>query len=502
MKTKKVYKFFSAFGILFCTVACVVTITCQNNASPLYAHDSQLMVTYDECSPTPYVNSNNIGDGKNEKWYELIQDNTTCHFPSSADIKYHLNDSEVWDEITDLEQREHVEHSILLGINKWNKVCFYKYLVNNAFSKERLVRVYKGSVSNNNLLIYPVNLSSYPDAITCSDSYSSTLIDSQGGINHYHCDEWCIEFNIRPHLVQSNNSEILLSYISAHELGHTLGLRDIDSCENGFNMNSYHHEELLMGYSKGENTQSHRQTEITYKDLAGVAITRGFHTDNDHKWMYDADSSNSGNYKLICSICNGVIYVNSLNGYNYVTYKYCNNNHSVSSGNMFAVASYEDKDYYKCKYCRYVAPFEDNISQDYLYTYVNSSTHHVANQVNGLNYSFNESHLFSHHFVNYSSTKHKAYCVCGHYELASHAADGSSIYVYNGHIYATCLFCNALLDLSGNDPIIPSPGSLTQMVTDNGSYILPNGIYVIVEDDLEAFLDGLLIFHMIGDIAE
>ena len=499
---KNVNKLFSVLGIFFCVFACVIVITCQNKVSVLYAHDSQLLVSYDECTPTSYVNSNNVGDGEDEKWYELNSGNITRHFPDSTDIKYHLNDSDVWDAITDSNQREHVKHSITLGIDKWNNIYFYRHLTNNTISKERLVHIYKGSASNHNLFIDPFNVWPDYDALTSPDTNYGVFIDSQNGISHYHYSKWIIEFNIAPHLVLSNNSEVLLNYVSAHELGHTLGLRDIDFCENGFNMNSYHHEELLMGYSKGENTQSHRQTEITYKDLAGVAITRGFHTDNDHKWMYDADSSNSGNYKLICSICNGVIYVNSLNGYNYVTYKYCNNNHSVSSVNMFAVASYEDKDYYKCKYCRYVAPFEDNISQDYLYTYVNSSTHHVANQVNGLNYSFDESHLFSHHFVNYSSTKHKAYCACGHYDLVPHAADGNSIYIFNGHVYATCLFCNALLNLGGDGPIVPIPGSMAQMITDNGSYILPNGIYVIFEDDLDAFIDGRLVFHMAGEAVE
>lgn len=59
-----------------------------------------------------------------------------------------------------------------------------------------------------------------------------------------------------------------------------------------------------MGYAQNGELNT-RQQSITYKDLAGVAITRGFHTDSDHRWLKDSNTYN-GEYKLICSICNGV----------------------------------------------------------------------------------------------------------------------------------------------------------------------------------------------------
>ena len=68
---------------------------------------------------------------------------------------------------------------------------------------------------------------------------------------------------------------------------------------------------------------------VLYKDIAGVAITRGFHTDNDHKWL-NCGLQSDGNYKLVCSICNGVKQVTSLSGYTYETYGACNNRHTVS----------------------------------------------------------------------------------------------------------------------------------------------------------------------------
>ena len=48
-----------------------------------------------------------------------------------------------------------------------------------------------------------------------------------------------------------------------------------------------------------------------------------------------------------------------------------------------------------------------------------------------------------------------------------------------------------------DDTIIMVPGlnsSITQ-VTLNGSYILPNGIIVLVDEDIEAYMDGTLVFY-------
>ena len=499
--------------MLLAITTTTISLTIKKEYSPLFAHESQLSVVYDACVPTYYGYENEIGDGENEKWYELVANNLTRHFPHSTsgtvDITFYIDDSNVWNDIIDEYQREHVKSAIVIGITKWNNVVFYKHESNNTIVKKKLVNVHKGSALSHNVTISPFNTNpayGNPDAMA-SPNGSGVLIENQNGIEHKHYENWTIDINIYDYLTQTSTGEIKLGYIPAHEFGHILGLRDIDLCENGYIQANYHHEELLMGYSMPfefgnfyfPNLQN-RQTEITYKDLVGVAITRGYHTDSDHQWMYDANSSTNGNYKLICSICNGVVYASSLYGYNYVTYKYCNNNHSVSSGNMFAVASYENKDYYKCKYCRYVAQFTDNIAQNYLYSSLNSSMHNAINQVSGLYYTFDEAHTFSHHFLSHSSTKHKSYCVCGQYTLESHAADASNLYFYNGHIYAPCLFCGTLVDLGGNGPIIPVPGSINQMVTDNGSYIMDNGILVIVAEDLEAYLNGSLVFHPIGEL--
>lgn len=35
----------------------------------------------------------------------------------------------------------------------------------------------------------------------------------------------------------------------------------------------------------------------------------------------------------------------------------------------------------------------------------------------------------------------------------------------------------------------------SRFVTRNGSYILPNGIIVLVDEDIEAFMNGTLVFY-------
>ena len=113
-------------------------------------------------------------------------------------------------------------------------------------------------------------------------------------------------------------------------------------------------------------------------------------------------------------------------------------------------------------------------------------------------------HYYHDHYATYSSLQHVAYCTCGLSTLEVHAADYSRAYTFHGHMYAPCLYCGTVIDLGGGGgPIIPIPGSISQiMVTDNGSYIMPNGIYVIVEEDLEAYLNGTLVFHPYGEEIE
>ena len=94
----------------------------------------------------------------------------------------------------------------------------------------------------------------------------------------------------------------------------------------------------------------------------------------------------------MCSICNGVKYVESLSGYSYVVNGSCAGNHALGIGYMIPVASYGTKDYYKCKYCSYIAPFSSLVEQDYNITYYSHSHHKCVNNVVGLEYTSYEEH--------------------------------------------------------------------------------------------------------------
>ena len=209
-------------------------------------------------------------------------------------------------------------------------------------------------------------------------------------------------------------------------------------------------------------------------------------------WL-NAGVQSDGQYKLICSICNGVKMVGSLSGYTYNTYGACNNRHRLANGNMMAVASYENKDYYKCRYCRYVAPFDLNETQNYSKTNYNSSLHRCVNNVDGLNYTFYEEHS---PYVYLDKYYHKRSCSCGiGVQKDRHTISASD--VSDDRYLVPCMECRYLLDL--RDDHYNSIASITQ-VSINGSYILPGGIIVLVDEDVQAYLDGTLVFYHPDDI--
>ncbi|MBQ5792533.1 MAG: hypothetical protein IIW17_00775, partial [Clostridia bacterium] len=166
---------------------------------------------------------------------------------------------------------------------------------------------------------------------------------------------------------------------------------------------------------------------------------------------------------------------------------------ALSSGNMIAVASYGDRDYYKCKYCRYVAPFEDIVEQDYSVTPLNNLYHQCENNVDGLEYTFTETHK-ANRYLYLNNRSHKKTCSCGTSLIEAHSVRYDTI--VDGR-YANCLGCRARLDLTKDNANIAY--GITNMRTANGSYILPNGIVVLVQADLEAYENGTLQFYDVND---
>ena len=62
-----------------------------------------------------------------------------------------------------------------------------------------------------------------------------------------------------------------------------------------------------------------------------------------------------------------------------------------------------------------------------------------------------------------------------------------------GKRYATCLVCGGLAERGFVQ--LNALSAEVHYVTDNGSYILPNGVIVLVDEDTELYLNGTLEFH-------
>ena len=444
-----------------------------------FAHETMLDVEYDACVDSL------IGDSAYEMWY-VLDDDSNCYHISHLEntIKYYFDDQS-WSSITDAED---IQNAYANSMKKWNNVYFYSYDATGNIIKNKIINIEEGTSEDHNLLILP-GTSDNRNVAETQAMWGFT--QETGTINHLHYYEWQMGINIDYFAYNGTYSEDVVNSVrertGAHEIGHVLGLRDVDS-DNlcGANATEDHHLEILMGYGE---PFINRSQDITYKDIAGVAITRGFHTDDDHQWIKHG-RQDDGTYKLVCSICNGVKYVESLSGYSYVTYGSCAGNHALGIGYMIPVASYGTKDYYKCKYCSYVAPFNSIVEQNYVKTNYTNTHHECVNNVAGLEYTFYEEH-YNHHYARNDTLTHYVYCECGRYMRTSyHVVPAGNAF------FKICVHCGERLNMG--EVLLPVPGPYSQstsqitFITDAGSYVDSDGIIYLVESDMALYLAGEL----------
>ena len=474
-----------------------------------FAHSTMLNIEYDPC------NGRNRSDGADEMWYVLEKDRVCRHISHEVGtIRYRFRNDLDWVPMEESEEfGEEIKAAVAASIEKWNNVYFYSYNSDGTITKNKLVNVVEVTEGECEITIRP------NDGM---DSVGRTyaISEPEEVDDHYHYSDWEIHINVDYFLegfysyITSDYVDWAKEHVGAHEFGHVLGLRDVDyiDANNNYICNSTlktgHHSELLMGYYEQDSQNlldiAYSSPDITYKDIAGVAITRGFHTDNDHKWLRIEQSG--GTYKYVCSICNGIPSDSSFTPSSYDTYGSCEEVHTLSSGNMMAVASYGDQDYYKCKYCRHVAPFSDIVEQNYSKICCSTDYHKCVNTVDGLEYTFYEPHTLvdgectectSHEYGNYvylNKFSHQRVCACGATKISSHYISGSG---HGGSNFAPCGGCGAMLDL--RDGAYDSIMSITQ-VSVNGSYIRADGIVVLVDEDIEAYLAGTLQFYHPEDV--
>ena len=91
-------------------------------------------------------------------------------------------------------------------------------------------------------------------------------------------------------------------------------------------------------------------------------------------------------------------------------------------------------------------------------------------------------HDYTNRYAWRDGSQHLAYCECGAYRLEGHAIRTGT---------KKCIKCNG--NVTGG--FIEMRSNLLLPTTLNGSYILPNGIIVLVEEDIEAYLNNTLVFY-------
>ena len=495
MKSKK--RLTSAALVLIIILNCFLLSVVQS-----FAHSKMLDVSYDDCI---YYNH---ADGIGEMWYTLVQGGVCAHHNyESTTIKYYFaetskNGAYSWTTDVSEDVANEIKSAYAESMKKWNNVYFYTEVSPGLILKHKLINIVEGTATDYNIIVYPMTGNREFIALTYTHG-SGDEVES-GDVEHKHYSEWEMHVNVdyfyENEVCSAGNATLTRERNGAHEFGHVLGLRDIDSnnlCNAG--ASQQHHQELLMGYGA---PFSERSFNITYKDIAGAAITRGLHTDYDHQWL-SMGAQSDGQYKLVCSVCNGVKNVGTLEDISYDVYGVCNNNHTLAGGNMMPVASYGNKDYFKCKYCRYVAPFSDIVPQNYTKTYLTDGMHEVINNVQGLEYSFYESHeIVNNECVGcgthihsytvrhqwYTDTMHKSYCSCGEYTMNNHVVASGS---FSSGGMGLCIECRGRVFMG----VLESVPDSNRLHTKNGSFILTNGIIVLVEEDMEAYLKGELVFY-------
>lgn len=348
------------------------------------AHSVLLDVEYDDC------NTNLESD---MKWYSLStysSDNGGyehyAHIGNNTEIIYFYmnetaeNDSSyTWSSDVSLADANEIKNAYIESMYMWNNVYYYSYDEFGNRTSNRIIHIIQTQdISHANIIIYPISTSEYKANTSKIEDYHTNILEStlydqnnEDKYLHEHISKFKMNVNVSSFAMptpfdKEKFFEIsdLRKRVGAHELGHVLGLGDLDrECQS---TDENHHYNALMGYGIPQ------KEYITYNDIAGVSITRGFHTDNDHVWMKRINNNNN-TIDLICALCNGVLYdVNideneiiynnqKVNDYKNCEHYYQNN----TTSNMLLVATNGEKDFFKCLNCRHIEEVDSVIDSTF-----------------------------------------------------------------------------------------------------------------------------------------
>lgn len=128
---------------------------------------------------------------------------------------------------------------------------------------------------------------------------------------------------------------------------------------------------------------------------------------------------------------------------------------------------------------------EHNCSNNYKYSY----NYDCVETYCPCKHNIHEGHCHNPvRWMYYSRISHRGKCQCGEWVEKPHVINAAEV----ENFQAPCLECHTMLDLRYD---IIAGGKSISKESVNGSYILSNGIIILVEEDIESYFNGILIFY-------
>lgn len=216
------------------------------------------------------------------------------------------------------------------------------------------------------------------------------------------------------------------------------------------------------------------------------AYTALYSIHNSHNYNYEYESYSNNSHYVYCSCGNYQIIPHhiictSLNDTNHkITCELCEYSSIVSHNNLYY--SYNQIEHtLKCNDCNHI------IHENHNLTYSNSTN---TNHYEMCNCGYSNTITHSYTYTRYNTSSHKTNCLCGYEIIEPHVIRITDL----GASIKYCKYCNALISDAGFGEV----GGLAVTpikVSKNGSYILPSGIIVLVDEDIEAYENKSLVFH-------
>lgn len=218
--------------------------------------------------------------------------------------------------------------------------------------------------------------------------------------------------------------------------------------------------------------------------LNAYSALYSIHSTHNYNYEYESYSNNShyaycscGNYQII----QHDIICTSINDTNHkISCEQCEYSSIVLHDNSYY--SYNQTEHaLKCNDCNHI------IYENHTLTYSNSTN---TNHYEMCNCGYSNTITHSYTYTRYNTSSHKTNCLCGYESIDPHVVRASDL----GASIKYCKYCNALISDAGFGEV----GGLAVTpikVSKNGSYILPSGIIVLVDEDVDLYENKCLVFY-------